>query len=354
MRHSLLSKVLWVGFLVVLSIGPSRAMTKAEIINEIVEANIGVDETKAKSVIDFFFKKTTTTQKKRGDGNMLRFSNFTISSRRIDNISNRILLKKPKEIVVVGSKVSREAVHGSGELDDDCNLQVTIEIGVSEHADHPDFLWNPRPIEAAMKALASIKKRVEMNQKCPRGDFVLKRIVDLQLFLPKSGDVASVLLSPEIDDEVLVMSFDLPVSVLFQQDGTVDETHDFDENFGAFSFFLPNLSSARVDDDCFNRVAAAKLGLFDVDLACDSLRSCSDTFIYWLKTDFDLTVNQAQIIVDILLRSLPMVVNRESMAIMGIGVLLLSRLRARTVINPKTGTHTSIPARNIVKFKADW
>jgi hypothetical protein len=124
---------------------------------------------------------------------------------------------------------------------------VTLEISVSEHEGYPDFVLYPRPIETAMKVLASIKKRViEMNQNCPRGGFVLKRTADLQLFLPRPGVVASVLLSPEVDDEVLVISFDLPVSVMFEQGTTAADSHDFHENLEHFlCFFLAFLLQVR-------------------------------------------------------------------------------------------------------------
>mmetsp|Transcript_8984 Transcript_8984/g.16290 ORF Transcript_8984/g.16290 Transcript_8984/m.16290 type:complete len:136 (+) Transcript_8984:1534-1941(+) len=91
------------------------------------------------------------------------------------------------------------------------------------------------------------KKRViEMNQNCPRGGFVLKRTADLQLFLPRPGVVASVLLSPEIDDEVLVMSLDLPVSVMFEEGTTAAVSHDFNGNLEHFlCFFLAFRLQAR-------------------------------------------------------------------------------------------------------------
>lgn len=173
---------------------------------------------------------------------------------------------------MVGSQI-KDVVCGSGLSDDDCNLQVTLEISVSEHECHPDFLWYPRPIKTAMKVLASIKKRViEMNQNCPRGGFILKRTADLQLFLLRPEVVASVLLSPEIDDEVLVMSFDLPVSVMFEQGTTAADSHDFHENLEHFFLFLPSLSPRSENDACFGHVAADELGLEEL---CNLISSCS-------------------------------------------------------------------------------
>ena len=52
------------------------------------------------------FARKPQLHRRNGErGNMLRFSNYTISNRRIDNRGNRTLKSKPKEIDVVGSKV---------------------------------------------------------------------------------------------------------------------------------------------------------------------------------------------------------------------------------------------------------
>lgn len=301
-------------------LAPVAAMTKADLIEGLADAT-GVSPEEATKVLQLFFDLTTS---KRGDSALVQFGSYSLS-KQPRNPSK----KKPKEIVVVGSNITV----GTGVLFEDCTFQLQLDL--------PFILThNEWPITLRMKVRASIKKRGDVSE-CVDADpatyALLRRGIDLEIYLP-TGSLAL----PEVDDEVLVMDLDLPLTSIIQTDG-VEDGEDFDENLGNFALFLPTLFPSEV---CVGATTAAELGMRGVDLT----QSSSATAFIRQFVAAGYSPKKSRTIARIIQANLASM--DESTSRVGFGAVSISKRAARTGRNPQTGATIRVPKQTTVVFKA--
>lgn len=308
-------------------LAPVAAMTKADLIEGLADAT-GVSPDEATKALQLFFDLTTS---KRGDSALVQFGGYSLSKQ-----PRTPSKKKPKEIVVVGSKAPKgpDITVGTGVLFEDCTFQLQLDLPfVLTH--------NEWPITLRMKVRASIKKRGDVSE-CVDADpatyAFLRRGIDLELYLPTGA-----LAVPEVDDEVLVMDLDLPLTSIIRTD-SVEDGEDFDENLGNFALFLPTLFPS---DVCVGATTAAELGMKGVDLT----QSSSATAFIRQFVAAGYTPENSRTIARIIQANLAGMDEQHTSRV-GFGAVSISKRAARTGRNPQTGATIQVPKQTTVVFKA--